>query len=176
MKNILCLLLPLLLLACSAPQTQTQPLTPLPKMVNLSDAQLKIAIQNYIRAYDAPPNSAYDFVRVDLNKNGKRDALVLFKLPHSYWCGWDGCGLVVFQARGNGFTPLSTIKGVRGPVYVSQAKHKGWRDIIVRISGASVRDKNVILAFDGRSYPDSPALSETLNAPVTKIGAQKFFQ
>lgn len=145
-------------------------------MANLSDAQLEKAIQSYIKAYDAPPNSAYDFVRVDLNKNGKRDALVLFKLPHSYWCGWDGCGLVVFQARGNGFTPLSTIKGVRGPVYVSQAMNRGWRDIIVRISGAKVRDKNVILAFNGRSYPDSPSLSETLNAPVTKIGADKFFR
>ena len=41
----------------------------------------------------------YDFRRVDLNGDGKRDALVLFTNPYGYWCGDNGCSMLVMKAE-----------------------------------------------------------------------------
>jgi len=173
----LMLFLSVFLISCGSDNNQTSGLTPLPGSVNdPKDEKLFEAITNYVRLQNAPPNSAYDFVRVDLNGDGRREGIVLFKLPHTHWCGWDGCGMVIFRANDKSFTHLSSISGIRGPIYVNAAGQKGWRDIIIRTSGTKTRDKNIVLQFNGRGYPSSPMLAPSLHQPVSSLNVETFFR
>ena len=71
---------------------------------------------------------------------------------------------------------MSTISNVRGPIYVDTMSTRGWRDIIVRVSGTNMPDKNVVLSFDGSGYPQSPMLARTLNKPLPVAEAMKIFR
>lgn len=171
---VLCLFC-LSLSACSGGIPNTG-LTPLPERNDPKDEKLVEAVTNFIRLQNAPPNSAYDYVRVDLNGDGRRDGIVLFKLPHTHWCGWDGCGMVIFRANDTAFTPLSTISNVRGPIYVSTTGNQGWRDIIIRTSGTNIPDKNIVMKFNGAGYPQSPLLAPTLSTPLSSLKTEVFFR
>lgn len=143
---------------------------------DLKDEKLVSAVEGFVAKRGAPPNSDYDFIRTDLNGDGKREGIVLFKLPHTYWCGWDGCGMAVFREDGDHFTPVSAMSGIRGPIHVARAASNGWRDIIVEVSGARMPSKNVILEFDGSTYPSSPMLAQTLYQPVSSMETERFFR
>ncbi len=174
MIKVLLLIFCFILSACSSGGNTG--ITPFPDRQDPKDEQLAEAITNFIDVREAPPNSSYDFVRIDLDGDGRREGLVLFKLPHTYWCGWDGCGLAVFRANNNGFTPMSVMNGVRGPIYVRSTGTNGWRDIILRVSGTNMRDKNVVMAFNGRTYPSSPLLATTLPSPLSALSTKEFFK
>ena len=143
---------------------------------DLPDFVLEEAVTQYLKAQGAPPNSVYDFVRDDLNGDGAREGIILFKLPHTYWCGWDGCTMAIFKSSGSEFTPLTTTRNVRGPIYVSSQKNRGWKDIIIRVSGANMADKNVILKFNGRSYPKTPLTAPNLKAPLRSLQTDMYFR
>ncbi len=148
----------------------------MPEKIDPKDSALFDAARHYISQQNAPPNSVYDHVRVDLNGDGLRDGIILFKLPHSYWCGWDGCGMAIFRAHKDGFTPLSAMSGIRGPIYISNGGVNGWRDIIIRLSGTNLRDKNVVMQFEGGGYPSSPMLAPTLPVPLSRVQKDVFFR
>ncbi len=175
LKILLISVVSLFLYGCGSTQDSSG-LTPLPKSNDPKDEVLFEAAAKYIASQNAPTHSAYDFERIDLNGDGLRDAIILFKLPHRHWCGWDGCGMVVFKASRKDFAPLSAISGVRGPIYVSQVTHKGWRDIIIRTSGTNLRDKNVLMRFNGTGYPNSPMLAPTLKAKLSDMPTERFFR
>ena len=137
---------------------------------------MKEAIAAYLKQNKAPPYSEYQYARTDLNGDHSRDAVVLFKVPHTYWCGWDGCGLLILKAGNETFNPITTIKNVRGPIYIPNSRKNGWRDIIIRISGASMADKNVVLSYNGRSYPKSPLLAPDLDKPLANIQKEVHFK
>jgi hypothetical protein len=176
MKHILSLMTCLLLLSSCASAPNSGGLTPLPGATDLPDAKLKEAITQYLKDQKAPPNSEYDFIRNDLNGDRARDGIVLFKLPHTYWCGWDGCGMTVFKAGASTFTPISTIRNVRGPIYVSSNQNNGWKDIIIRVSGTNMADKNVVLRNKGGAYPTSPLTAPDLSVPLNTIQKQRYFR
>ena len=50
----------------------------------------------------------------------------------------------------------SEITNVLGPIVVSQNTSNGWRDIVLRVSGTNMADRNVAMRFDGESYPVNP--------------------
>jgi hypothetical protein len=136
------------------------PLTPMPRaeIMEPSDTVLAAAITQYLDIANGPANTLYDFTRVDLDGDTRRDALVMMKGPHNYWCGMDGCSLVVFKAADDHFTMVSEIFPVRGPMYVSnRISDEGWRNLVVHVSGQSyARAKDVALKFDGSGYPRNP--------------------
>ena len=173
--SIFICLLCLFLSACGGGH-ETGGITPLNERNDPKDEKLVEAVTAFVALQGAPPNSEYDYVRVDLNGDGRRDGIVLFKLPHSYWCGWDGCGMAIFRAHNDGFTTMSTVNNVRGPIYVRRTGHQGWRDIIIRVSGTNMPDKNVVLAYNGSGYPHSPMLARTLETPLSAIQTEKFFR
>lgn len=170
----LCLLC-LFLSACGGGAQKTN-ITPLPDSNDPKDEKLFEAIAKFLSVREAPPYSGYDFVRVDLDGDGLREGIVLFKLPHTYWCGWDGCGMAIFRAKNKDFTPMSVINSVRGPIYVSATGNKGWRDIIIRVSGTNMRDKNVLMQFNGLTYPSSPLLAPTMPVPLSSLRVETFFK
>jgi hypothetical protein len=166
----------LILSACGGNTQKQSGLTPFPDIKDPKDSALFEAIAIYVSKKDAPPNSTYDYARVDLNGDGMREGIVLFKLPHTYWCGWDGCGMMIFKANEGSFTPFSAINGVRGPIYVSRTGNQGWRDIIIRLSGTKLRDKNILMSFEGHGYPNSPMLAPTLTQPLSSLDTEIFFR
>ena len=176
MHRPLLLIVTILLLSACETTKDSGGLTPFPEPTDPKDTLLFEAITSYIQKQNAPPNSVYDFVRVDLNGDNMREGIVLFKLPHTHWCGWDGCGMAIFRAHKEKFTPLSSMSGVRGPIYVSTTENQGWRDIIIRISGTNLRDKNVIMRFDGQGYPNSPMLAQTLAQRLSALQTDIFFR
>jgi hypothetical protein len=156
-----------------APETASAPEGPIR---GPGDEQLFEAVTAYVAANNRPPSSTYDHARVDLNGDGFRDALVLFKFPHQSWCGWDGCGMAIFRANRDSFTPIASMSGIRGPVHVRAKGHHGWRDIIVRISGTEARGKNVTLAYDGTTYPRHPMAAPTMQIPLSSLETETFFR
>lgn len=174
MKYLLFLIV-ILLSACSSQNTGYS-LTPMPDFKEPDDAALHLAMQYYITAENAPLNSLYDIARVDLDRDGRREGLVLMKTPHTYWCDWGGCPMLIFQARGNRFKFISRTENVRGPIFVSQDKTSAWRKIITRTSGTNTSDRNVVLNFNGLTYPKNTLSAPTYGAQPHSQIMDKFFR
>ena len=133
-----------------------QPPVPHPLM-DPSDVKLRAVMDDYLLMTGSPRQSEYDYARIDMNGDGRRDALILFNLPHHHWCGWGGCTLVVFEAQDDHFSFISRIANVRGPLLISPKTSHGWNDIILRLTGMNRADETIRIAFDGRSYPADPS-------------------
>lgn len=130
-----------------------------------TDAQLKSDVSAFLAGRQAPAQSQYDFTRIDLNGDGLRDALVLFRLPHTFWCGWSGCQMAVFRAGGGGFSLAGEMINVRGPLIVADTWTNGWRDIVIEISGTNLSNRLALMASNGATYPPNP-----LNQPTPPYG------
>ncbi len=140
-----------------------------------SDARLRKSIESYLADQKGPANSQYQYTRMDLNGDGLREALVLFNLPHSYWCGWSGCTLAVFEAQDNSFRVVSETSRIRGPLVVGSTSTNGWEDIGVRISGTDMADRNVLLKYNGFGYPDNPLNEDSLPYDLASLGGTRVF-
>lgn len=147
--------------ACTATPAQDDgPLTPMPDqhaILEPDDSVLAQAVAEYLKHAGGPASTRYDFTRIDLDGDTRRDALVMMKGPHHYWCDMNGCSMVVFKANNDSFTTVSEMFPIRGPLYVSNDTSQGWRDLIVRVSGqAYAKAKDVAVSFDGEGYPRNP--------------------
>lgn len=154
--------------AYTAPDMFTQPVDP-------SDSEMKAAIDQFLIDHNAPKNSQYEYTRMDLNGDGLREALILFNLPHSYWCGWSGCTMAVFQAGDRNFSLLSETTRIRGPLMVGSTRTNGWDDIGVRLSGTDMADRNVLLKFDGMQYPSNPLNESEIPYDLASLGGTRVF-
>jgi hypothetical protein len=159
----------IILSACaSKPEKAAEVLTPMPDVYAVrdpSDDVLMSAVSDYLKEKSAPAQSQYEFTRVDLDGDGRREGLVLMNSPHEYWCGSDGCDMIVLKARNDGFTLASEIMPVRGPLRVSNAVTNGWRDLIVRVSGRfDIQTKDVALQFGQAGYPSQPQAQPPMQA------------
>lgn len=150
-------LFPVLLAACAS-DSDRPTLTPMPvSKEDPSDEVLIEALQKFVKDGGAPAATGYQYVRVDLNDDGLRDALMLLKTPYGYWCGTHGCTMLVFKAHSDKFTLVNSVQPVRAPVYISVMKSNGWKNLVVRVSGRWNEAKDVALQFDGRKYPTDPS-------------------
>lgn len=151
--------LALMLGACasSSGPDEEAPLVPMHYVVDPTDQELDGSVRGTLAEMKAPLYSGYEFRRIDLNKDGRRDALVLFKTPYGYWCGTHGCTMLVMEAHNDHFTLVNSIQPVRAPVYSTDSETNGWKDIIIRVSGRWDDAKDVAAKFDGKAYPIDPA-------------------
>lgn len=165
------------LVACSSTGGEELATAPdmFPEPVDPSDSTLLSSIQDYLAESKGPKNSQYEYVRADLNGDGLREGIVLFNLPHSYWCGWSGCTMAVFRAGDNRFDMMSKTSRIRGPIVVSQNQTDGWDDIGVRLSGTDYADRNVLLKFDGVGYPATPVNEEEIPYNLASLGGPRLF-
>ena len=156
----------LCLTACSASKEKQPPVLPLPEQPAFNDPDNMLfmdAVAEFIQSREAPGNSRYEFTRLDLNHDGRRDGLILMKSPHKYWCGANGCDMYIFMAANDHFELVSEIAPVRGPIIISNKKTNGWNDIIVHVSGRSHGEtKDVSLQFTGATYPGQPAFQSEI--------------
>lgn len=130
-------------------------------------AHLRQAVEAYTRPLDATWKA--DEMRVawaDLDNDGLQDALV--HLTGSAWCGSGGCTLLIFAAVDSvdvhelgAYTALAEINLVHGPLVIAEEQTNGWRDLVVEATEGSWRR----LAFDGETYPFSPADGVAVRSP-----------
>lgn len=125
--------------------------------IDPSDAVLAQAVEAFLRKNGAPAASRYELGRYDLNADGRRDALVLFKTPYGYWCDMNGCTMLIFKAHDDHFTLVNAIQPIREPVYISEMETNRWKNLFVRVSGRWDRAKDVAMQFNGQSYPSNPS-------------------
>ncbi len=168
--------------ACAGPQKQaavTNPLLPLPEELTVIDPGndlFMVSLENYVRQKNAPANTQYEFTRLDLDGDGRREGIAIMKTPHSYWCNNNGCAMAVFRAANEGFSLSSEVSSVRGPIIVSEARSNGWRDLVVRVSGRTGWNaKDVALRFDGQHYPPQPAFQPQLEIASAVISGVRIF-
>jgi hypothetical protein len=143
--------------------------------VDPSDSLLAAAVKQHLTNIQGPQNSQYEFVRKDLNGDGLREGIVLFNLPHSYWCGWSGCTMAIFQAGDNDFALVNETSRIRGPLVISQNQTNGWEDIVVRLSGTDLADRNVVLKYDGNTYPTNPIDQDEVPYDIASISGMRIF-
>jgi hypothetical protein len=117
------------------------------------DKELLEAIRDLGLDADVRYFSAY----ADLNGDGRKEAIVYLMGPHI--CGSGGCHTVIFSRQEKGYKEIAFIELTRPPIVAAKSKIKGWRDLIVFVSGGGIlKGYNVLLPFDGASYPESPFL------------------
>lgn len=151
----------LLLAACSHGNCcrQEAALVPAAAHVDPDDSVMRKAVTAFLTEQGAPISSLYEYNRVDLDDDGRRDALVLFKNPYGFWCGTHGCTMLILKASDDKFELVNAIQPVRAPLYVSEKATNGWRDIIVRVTGRKWDEsKDALMAYNGTQYPDNPDL------------------
>lgn len=155
------------------------PLLPLPDEIPVHDPDDGLfmdTVSTWLQDQGAPSNSQYEFTRIDLDGDGRREGMILLESPHQEWCMEYGCTLFIFRAHDEGFSYLSEVSPVRGPLIVTDTKTNGWRDILIYVSGRSGWDaKNVTLKFDGAGYPAQPLFQPTAPASVLAADGIKIF-
>lgn len=161
------LLVPALFVSgCTANQDMAEIQAPLlpgpPPVIDPSDIVLKNSLLGIMKETGGPLNSNYTYQRVDLDSDGRRDAIVLFRTPYGFWCGTHGCTMFVMKAHNEHFSMVSAIQTVRPPVHVSEMETNGWKNIILRVSGRSTKAKDVAMKFDGKSYPQYPDVMDPI--------------
>lgn len=121
----------------------------------VEDAELAKAIERY-RVTKERSAGSYQSAGVDLNGDGKPEAVVLFSGED--WCVNTGCSLVIFQKQEFGYRPVSHVTRARPPILVGPDSNFGWRDLLVNTGGGPAPIRTVRLGFSGESYPNNALL------------------
>lgn len=121
----------------------------------VNEPELRKAVERYNLAKQRTPGP-YDFAGVDLNGDGKSEAVVIFSGPD--WCQKTGCSLVVFQEEQVGYRPVSHITSARPSVLIGPEASFGWRDLMVNTGGGNAAVRTVRLGFSGKGYPANALL------------------
>jgi putative lipoprotein len=137
-------------------------------------SELNQALQAYFAKTGDDPKNAnpHQTTQIDLNSDGRQDALVLLQNP--YWCGTGGCTMLVFKGTKSGFEFVSRSSLIRSPVLVSETKTHGWRDLLVEVSGGGATPKKVALKYTGSKYPLNPSTQPPLPKDQQVKGTKAF--
>lgn len=163
----LCTLLSGLVVGCSstAPIENTETPSPPISTTNLAGDEtmlhaLKQAV--YLSLQEQP---LYQYAFYDLNQDGIQDAVVMLKGAN--WCGSGGCTVLVFQGMSREkFQPHSKMTVTDVPIVALNSKTQGWSDLSVYSRGSG----QVILKFNGRSYPGNPSLEPKYTGNLQQTG------
>ncbi|MFU9045454.1 hypothetical protein ACNAUY_03500 [Acinetobacter tibetensis] len=169
----LCTLLSGLVVGCSstAPIENTETPSPPISTTNLAGDEtmlhaLKQAV--YLSLQEQP---LYQYAFYDLNQDGIQDAVVMLKGAN--WCGSGGCTVLVFQGMSREkFQPHSKMTVTDVPIVVLNSKTQGWSDLSVYSRGSG----QVILKFNGRSYPSNPSLEPKYTGNLQHNGNRVLIQ
>ena len=108
-------------------------------------------------AWAAPdPLPRYRYAITDLNCDGLDDAVVL--VSDSHYCGSGGCVLVIFKGTEYGFEVISRSTITREPIFRLTETFAGWHTLSVLVSGGGIHAGQVLLRFNGETYPYNPSM------------------
>lgn len=124
----------------------------------VASGSLPADVQSTIRKTYGQDGGAVRYVdgSIDLNGDAKPELFVHVVGPMV--CGSGGCPTLIFTPAGAGHRLVSTIGLTRPPVRASVRQTRGWRNVIVQVSGGA-KGSDVELAFNGTSYPRNPSVA-----------------
>lgn len=130
-------------------QPQPQPSSPAPHAKAVQAALVKVD-------KEIKPEH-YALVEVDLDEDGRKDALALMNSQSTY-SGTGGSTLFLLRAckEDGKYTKVGSVGVVHAPIYLRTTRHHGLRDLLVTVSGGGAEPGVAVLAFDGKCYPKSP--------------------
>lgn len=97
-------------------------------------------------------NVSFSTAYVDLNGDGRKDALVLISGPNM--CGTGGCSFYVLEHRGDRYRLRARMPTTKAPISVLNHRTNGWRDIATYVSGGGIiHGYEEVVQFDGWKYP-----------------------
>ena len=102
----------------------------------------------------------YHYNTVDLNSDGKLDAIVF--VSGDSICGTGGCEVLIFKGDGKNYSLLTEMSVSRPPIFVGAMKTKGWSDLVMEVYGGGIKSYFAVLKFDGKSYPENPTVEPAL--------------
>jgi heat shock protein HslJ len=93
----------------------------------------------------------------DLDEDG--DAEVLVHVVGPMLCGTGGCNTLVLTPGDSGYDVVTDISLTRPPIRVSSRSSRGWKNLLVAVSGGGILPgHDAELRFDGSSYPSNPTV------------------
>jgi hypothetical protein len=102
------------------------------------------------------PAHRYTWNRVDLNGDGRPELVARVLGPP--FCDTGGCRLLIFRESDAGQLKLiSRMSLFKEPLIVSQRRHNGWFELIVRVRVDAGHGYFAALPFDGRTHPTNPS-------------------
>lgn len=136
---------------------QTQPAVP----SSSAKQSLKTFLQNYVKEkdsrFDDDKTTRYFDALVDLDGDGKKEAIVY--LVGRGWCGSGGCPTLVLVRTGVSWKLLKYVTITRPPIRVLSSTSHGWHDISVWVQGGGIQPGyEAALFFDGKSYAGNPSV------------------
>ena len=105
----------------------------------------------------------------DLDGDGTDEAIVYLVSP--YFCGTGGCNTLVLAQAGPMCRKVADISVSRTPISILDSSTKGWKDMIVAVSGGGGPSGNALLRFNGETYPSNPTVppAEMTDATGTEV-------
>lgn len=128
---------------------------PAPGRTILRGATVEQAMAQFL-AHDRGAKDVRHVVeRIDLNGDGKDDALVL--LQSRRHCSARGCTLLVFERVGDAFELHSRLLLGRTPLIAAESHTGGWRDLVAPMTSPTAGMRLMVVKHTTRGYPDDPA-------------------
>jgi len=101
-------------------------------------------------------DARYSWGSHDLNGDGIGEAIIY--LEGDRLCGTGGCDTTIVIKDDHGLRTLTLIGLTRPPIRVLDSSSRGWKDISVQAPGTgSDVAQDMVLSFDGNTYPDNPS-------------------
>jgi hypothetical protein len=132
-----------------------------------SDQSLRACLQARFQGdRENYPDTRYVSAWADLNGDGRPEAFVY--LISGAYCGSGGCNLLIFTPAGRSWRAVADMSVTNPPIRLLATASHGWRDIAVTVAGGGARAHQVLIAFNGRAYPDNPTVppARALRRPV----------
>lgn len=127
-----------------------------------SETMRNTAVENAIlEAYNLQRGTDivyYHYTKVDLN-----DDYVPEYFVYAYGPMLSGSGGGSALILSNNFKEISRFSLVRTPITISRNKTRGWKDIIMQVSGGGANPSTVAMRFNGESYPSNPSTQPSLS-------------
>lgn len=123
----------------------------------------EVGLKSYLQSYLGKPeskedeNAQYLVAWVDLNDDGKREAVVYVYGPG--WCGSGGCVTLVLAPDGTTYTLVTKMTITRLPIRIMPEKSHGWHDISVTVGGGGIPAHEARMRFNGEAYPSNPSVA-----------------
>jgi heat shock protein HslJ len=140
---------------------------------NTADQALEAAIlravpdvrRSHVDTGGSPTRARYVYAPVDLDGDGRPEVFVYLMGP--FFCGTGGCNLLLLRPtpRG-GYALVSDFPTSRVPIFVSERRTRGWRDLWRLQSGGGAPATYVRQVFDGRRYVERERIPAGGAAPA----------
>lgn len=156
--------------ATSAPAAAARPA---PAPARPRGATVEQAMAQFLARERAAGTEAQHVVeRIDLNRDGRDDALVLLRSRR--YCNARGCALLVFERVGDAYELHSRLRLGRTPLIAAESHTGGWRDLVAPMTSPTAGMRLMMVKHTAGGYPDDPAQLAAVS-PTREVNGRVLF-